>query len=249
MTPDPVTIKRKFQRSPNYPLVSLGEALGKLKVIYDHEKRSKAPFTVILKHLGYGEQRGGVGGRTLSTLIQYGLLDQNRGECWISDLGYTLLHFPESSSEMEAALKEAAQNPTLFRELLATYKDGLPSDDTMRSYLIKRGFNPAKTEGFIRVFRDTVGLAKATPGVYDVPETEEQQMPTLESPAGSSSSQGQPGRTTIPGTHVFTWTLSIPRNVRAELRLSGNELKIEDVRRLKKQIESLEEAFQDSKEN
>ena len=233
--------KRKLQRSPNYPFISLGEALGKLQVIYQNEKRSKAPYTVILKHLGYGEQRGGVGGRTLSTLIQYGLLEQHGGECWVSDLGYTLLHFPESSPEREAAMKEAARKPTLFRELFATYKDGLPSDDTLRSYLIKRGFNPAKTGNFIRVFRDTIGLAKVTPDVYDVPSGEVSEMPA---PEGQHGSQIAPPSTGAE-VQVFSWALSQPRKVRAELKLIGREFRKEDIERLKKHLDLLEESFSD----
>jgi hypothetical protein len=233
--------KRKVQRSPNYPLISLGEALGKLQVIYQHEKRSKAPYTVILKHLGYREQRGGVGGRTLSSLIQYGLLEQSRGECWVSDLGYTLLHYPETSPERGKALKEAAEKPTLFREILATYVDSLPSDDTLRSYLIKRGFNPSMTDRFIQVFRDTIQLAKVTADVYNVPSSEIGEMPPME---GQSAD-----RTTSPTlaseVQVYSWALSQPRRVRAELKLIGRELRKEDIERLKKHLDLLEESFSD----
>jgi hypothetical protein len=237
--------KRKVQRSPNYPFISLGEALGKLQTVYEQEKRSRTSYTVILKHLGYREERGGVGGRTLSALIQYGLLDQQGGECWVSDLGYQLLHFPESSPERENALRQAAQKPALFRELLAAYKDGLPSDDTLRTYLLKKGFNPTKTSDFIQVFRETISLAKLTRGVYDVSAEEGQKM---DSQPNSMDTKGvQP----IGGSDVrlYSWALSIPRNVRAELKLFGRDLRQEDIRRLKKQLELLEEALLDSGAN
>jgi len=44
--------------------------------------------------------------------------------------------------------------------------------------------------------------------------------------------------------NAWTWTLSIPRNVRAELKIAGDVTR-DDVRRLKKQIEFLEESFEE----
>jgi hypothetical protein len=46
--------------------------------------------------------------------------------------------------------------------------------------------------------------------------------------------------------NVWTWTLSIPRNIKAELRIQG-DLKKGDLERLKKQIEFLEESLEDTK--
>lgn len=237
--PASTAAKRKIQRSPNSPFISLSEALGKLQVVYQHEKRAHAPYSVILGHLGYREQRGGVGGRTLSSLIQYGLLEQSRGECWISDLGYTLLHYPETSPERIKALKDAAEKPTLFREILATYGDSIPSDATLREYLLKRGFNPGMTDRFIQVFRDTIELAKVTRDVYDVPESGKQE---------AAGMQGQEVNREMPiaaGSEVqtYSWPLSQPRKVRAELRLIGREFRREDIERLKKHLDLLEESF------
>lgn len=42
----------------------------------------------------------------------------------------------------------------------------------------------------------------------------------------------------------WTWTLSVPRSVNAELRIAGTPTKA-DIGRLKKQIEFLEGAFED----
>jgi len=189
--------------------------------------------------LGYREQRGGVGGRTLSSLIQYGLLEQSRGECWVSDLGYTLLHFPENSPERVKALKEAAEKPTLFREILATYVDSIPSDDTLRSYLIKRGFNPAMIDRFIQVFRDTIEFAKVTRDVYNVSPMQ------LGDALGVDVQQpDHPGISSAGNEiQVYSWPLSQPRKVRAELKLIGREFRKEDIERLKKHLDLLEESF------
>ncbi|HEV2987140.1 MAG TPA: hypothetical protein VG759_01765 [Candidatus Angelobacter sp.] len=48
-------------------------------------------------------------------------------------------------------------------------------------------------------------------------------------------------------SNAWTWTLSMPRNVKAELRIAGEVTKA-DIARLKKQIEFLEESFEDGTE-
>jgi len=71
-------------------------------------------------------------------------------------------------------------------------------------------------------------------------------MPTT----SSSSSEAGAVRSTQPQAlaashpNAWIWTLSIPRNVRAELKIAGDVTR-DDVRRLKKQIEFLEESFED----
>lgn len=43
----------------------------------------------------------------------------------------------------------------------------------------------------------------------------------------------------------FTWTLSVPRAVHAELRIHGTEIRKADVARLRKQLDFLEESFEE----
>ncbi len=240
--------KRRLLRSPNYPAVSLGEAIARAKIIYDHEKKAETTAGVILKHLGYGEQASGAGGRALSALKQYGLLEEHSGNYRVSEAAFTLLHYPEGSPEREAALKGAAQKPALFRELLAAYKDGLPSDATLKSYLMRKGFNPTSIDPFIRIFRQTIELAKLTPGQYDGMEELMGEEPTMPNAEEQTPTQFKTPSSPIstPEMRLFSWHLSIPRNVRAELRLYGRDFRREDVERLKKQLELLEEAFEET---
>jgi len=239
--------KKTVLRSPNYPAISLEEAISKAHVVYQHEKRAATAAGVILKHLGYREERGGLGGRILSALRQYGLLEDKGGDYRISDLANNLLHLSENSEERQAAVREAAQKPNIFREILSIYPDGLPSDETLKNFLIsKKGFNPDSVDRFVRVFRGTIELAKLTGGQYTGREEEgekEGAMPEVH----EDQDRTQP-RSSSPAAAVqtYSWALSIPRNVRAELRLYGQDLRREDVDTLKKYLELLEVAFQAS---
>jgi len=236
-------------RSPNYPMYALEEAIAKMKVIYQHEKRNFTTGAVIQKHLGYKEG-GSLGGRALSALKQYGLVEERSGTYGLSEKGFLFTYAEENSPERAIALREVALKPQVFKELIDTYPSGLPSDATLKAHLIgKKGFNPTAVDDFIRIFRETISLAKVVPGEYtsSQPGEEAGKGEDMETQTSGAPISGQPGKPL--GVHLFTWSLSIPRNVRAELRLIGSDLRVEDVRRLKKQIESLEEAFQDSEEN
>ena len=244
--------RRALHRSPNYPAFSLEEAISKARTVYEMERRAWTTAGVIQKHLGY-QKPSGTGGRALSALRQYGLLDDQSGKYRISESAYHLLVLPESEPAWIGAVKQAAQKPVIFAELMAEYVGGLPSDDTLRTVLItQRRFNPASVPDFIRIFRRTVEYAARLgpdAGAADsaaLPIAEESHagelpvFPTLPNvPSAAGAKQGE---------RSYAWPLSIPRNIRAELKITGDELRASDIERLKKQIDLLLEALAEDPE-
>jgi hypothetical protein len=156
-TESPDKHKRATHRSPSYPMFSLAQAIDKARVIYDNCKRSYTTPDAIAKLLGFSQHIGGPGGRTMSALRQYGLLEESGGKSRISDRAYTLTQFPSDSPERIQAIKAAIREPSLFRELLTEFSDGV-SDTILNSNLLRRGFNPDVISDVIRVFRETIAL-------------------------------------------------------------------------------------------
>jgi hypothetical protein len=150
--------KKAMHRSPSYPVFSLAEAIEKVRVIYSEDKRVFTTPDVIAKHLGFSHHIGGPGGRVMSALRQYGLLEESAGKSRISERAYTLIQYPIDSTERKQAVKAAIREPNLFRELLADFGDSVPSDAALHSNLLKRGFNPEFISDVIRVFRETMAL-------------------------------------------------------------------------------------------
>jgi hypothetical protein len=150
--------KRSVHRSPGYPMFSLREAIEKIRVLYDKEKRSFTTPDVIAKHLGFSQSVGGPGGRAMSALRQYGLLDEMQGRCKISDSGYILTQYQPDAPERIQAIKTAIRQPNLFSDLLNEYADNIPSDATLHADLLRRGFNPSVIPDVIKIFRDTIAL-------------------------------------------------------------------------------------------
>ncbi|MGA2711663.1 MAG: hypothetical protein ABSG41_01035 [Bryobacteraceae bacterium] len=173
--------KRKVHRSPSYPAFSLVEAISKAGAVYAAEKRTATTGDVIASHMGYSAAAG-PGGRAVSALRQYGLIEETEGKYRLSDLGYTLVHYEHESAEWRAAVAEAARRPTLFRELLEEYPDGLPSDGTLRNNLLKREFNPGSIQDVVSIFRGTMELADSTGASYTESGQTETTMATASAP-------------------------------------------------------------------
>jgi hypothetical protein len=161
--------KRKVHRSPGYPLFDLAEAIQKAEAVYKAEKRTATTPEVIASHMGYS-QATGLGGRAVSALRQYGLIEESSGQYRISDLSYTLIHFDHGSNEWRQAVVEAAKRPILFKELAEKYQNDVSSDATLRNELLNRGFNPTAVSDVITIFRNTMSLAGQAEGSYTVAE-------------------------------------------------------------------------------
>jgi hypothetical protein len=152
------------QRSPNYPMWGLNEAKTLLDKLYVKEKRGEFPPESVTGAWGYKSFSGPVRAR-FSTMKHYGLIDQKKGAgAKLSERALTLVLRNPASMEYKAALKEAALEPSLFREY---YEQGRiqSSDDTLKHDLIvNRRFTDNGADDFIKAFRDTMAFAGLTEG-------------------------------------------------------------------------------------
>ena len=77
----------------------------------------------------------------------------------MSDLGLTLALREESSREYMDALRSAALNPPLFKEIYETRRES--SDDALIYHLIReRAFTKDGAERFVRAYRNTIVFAR-----------------------------------------------------------------------------------------
>lgn len=145
-------------RSPNYPSMSLGDAVKKVAQVFEKEQQHPMDREVLMKGLGYA----GVNGASLSAISavqKYGLVDHIGEDYKVSDRALAVLH-PHSQDEKASALREAALLPSLFAELHEQFSGSIPSDDNLRSYLIRRGFATGAITGVIGSFRETMQYVK-----------------------------------------------------------------------------------------
>lgn len=195
--------KKQIIRSPKYPIITLPDALNKAKIIYNHDKRAGTTAEVIYSHLGF-KKKTGPAGRILSALRQYGLLDRKGNTYHISDRAWKIFILPEGDPEREKLIRDAAIRPLLFKELVAQYPDGLPSDATIRSYLIiHKGFNENTVSQFLKVFKAALDIAKPfeegyTTDASDVEDDEDTEEDEQEMTTPAAEMRGQGGRSSAP---------------------------------------------------
>ena len=168
-------------RSPNYPIVGLVKAIELADRIFKSEHTHKAAPEVMAKALGYSGLNGKSMG-ILSALKKYGLLEEVGKEVKISEDALIILVEPKESLERKKAIMQAAFMPALFSELRKQYGDALPSDENMRSYLLRNGFSPTSVDSPIRAYRETIGLVNDISSGYNDP---------LEDEGGASMDQAQ----------------------------------------------------------
>jgi hypothetical protein len=242
------------QRSPNYPAIGLSDAVEAVKAIHDKERRTAVPAAVVAKALGYSSLSGPVRVK-IAALKKYGLMegDDASGGFRVSELALHIL-FPANGEQESASRIEAALKPELFADLYAAFKEG--SDEAIRSYLItKLAFSPGGAKQAIAAFRDTLAFSGLVKSEYNASDMSDKQQAAKSGPAHNVASPSFAGFSfpnaassahAVPN-NAWTWTLSIPRNVKAELRIAGDVTKA-DMVRLKKQIEFLESSFDEETE-
>ena len=240
-------------RSPNYPAIGLRDAVEAARIIYDKEKRTQVSGDVIAGSLGYSSLSGPA--RTkISALKKYALLegDERKG-MRLTDLAVRIL-YPNGPKDEIASLQEAALNPELFQLLYNDFRDG--SDGAILSHLInKMDFAPHGAKQLIASFRDTYAYAGLNQKEYNNSETsDKEEAQTMQTHSSSASpvdtfvqsdafkNFSSQGASAPASQNAWTWTLSMPRSVRAELHIVGTPTKA-DIGRLKKQIDALEESF------
>lgn len=151
-------------RGPSYPIASLQAAVTRVRKLFDLEGRTLVHASVAVDHWGYSAKSSG-GRQMIATLLQYGLIrDEGSGEqrsVAVSNLGLDILLHDEGSNERFAALRTAARSPKLFADILATYAAGLPSDTSLKRFLIMdRNVTKDAVDGVLKNFRDTISYAK-----------------------------------------------------------------------------------------
>ena len=229
------------QRSPNYPALGLSEAVTLIRQVYDKEKRSQSASEIVAKALGYSGLSGNVRVK-IATLKKYGLLDGDEKKgLRVSDLAMQIL-YPENGLSHSDGLKKAALSPALFQMIYTEKKEA--SDGALVNHLVsKLDFSATGATQAIASYRDAIKTSGLDVFGYNEDETPSQaEAPIMQSESQSASAASPQAATT--GLITWTWPLSIPRNVKAELRITG-ALQKGDIARLKKQVESLEEAFED----
>jgi len=97
----------------------------------------------------------------LAALKKFGLIVESNGRMVPTQRAIEIVNLKENDPRRIQALKEAALEPAIYRELIDQHREtGWPSDDVLESELITyRNFNPNAVAGFVKDLKDTLDYA------------------------------------------------------------------------------------------
>jgi hypothetical protein len=260
--------KKPRHRSPAYPTIGLKEAVQRVAKLYEEDGKAGAPPEIAAVHIGFSKPHGQAMS-ALAALKKFGLLSESNGRLCPSQRSIEIINLPASDPRKKKALRDAVVSPDIYRELIEAHKQsGWPKNDVLESELITyRNFNPNSVKGFVSDLMDSLEFA----GLSDLAALElteedamhqqtakpEQEAPTFVPVLPTPVHGGQPPLTAVQPPEsgqrnqaLLTQTLvvSIPRNFKVDIGVRGDEIKKEDLAKIKSQfnrwIEGLEEAFE-----
>jgi hypothetical protein len=153
-------------RSPQYPIIGLKEAIEKARLVWQRDYTNELPRDVIASHMGYS----GLNGKSLgllSTVGKFGLLEGRGDKTRVTDLAVQIFAHEAGTPERIAAIRTAAEEPALFKEIATKFAGRSPSDQALKAFLVTRGFTHGGVDAVIRSFRDTEGFVQSEVGSYD----------------------------------------------------------------------------------
>ena len=183
----------KRVRSPNYPSISLPDAIRRLETLFGSIQQHYAPREVVLAGIGYAKAHG-ASLTALSAMGKYGLLDRQGEEYKVSERGLMILH-PETEDERHTAISEAAQEPRLFADIHERFPGGTTNDDLLRSYLVRRGFGQSALVNVLQSYRETMEFVDSE-AARDRGAGDEQNQPD-DAPADSTGSRETTSGSTV----------------------------------------------------
>lgn len=154
-------------RSPTYPQLSIDQALERARQIYEHARIHAVPPIEVHKAWGYSSPNG-PGLVAISTLKEFALLDDNgRGAdrtLQLSKLAIKILRDEqEVSVDRNNAIREAASNPKIYKQLLEKYNNELPPGKGVieTELKINLGFSDKAAPKVVEKLRDTLAYCES----------------------------------------------------------------------------------------
>lgn len=266
-TPQP-KVKGTKLRSPAYPGINLETAIKRADGLYKKERRNAVPFSVAVSHWGFGAKSSG-GLVTVAAMKSFGLLeDVERGPAGrvvkLTDLAYQiLLDERPDSADRAASIKRAALMPKIHAGIWEKYgTTSEVSDANLKHDLVfSSKFNENTVDEFIKEYKETIRYAKLSDSDSisvgaedkddgsDGEETEESMLVEETRTKTVTPSAIPPSAKDAKALLSQALVVSIPRNFRVDINVRGDELRREDLDKIKSQfnrwIEGLEEAFEE----
>lgn len=217
------TKKPKTGRSPAYPFIPIDKALNQARALYQTEGKYAVPMASAFRAWGYGEKSSG-GRQTLAALRYFGLIEvagegDSRQVKVSQEALRVLLDTREDDTERRALVRKMAMRPSIHQQIFLKYREGLPSDATVRHFLVfDHDYNEGAAQELLEEYKATATYAGLYQPSGDIDESQvedggdPEDLPEDESPG--SGGKGVPTAAKNPPA---------PQKPQAEYRLMESE--------------------------
>lgn len=141
-------------QSPGYPNYPLAKAISQISKIFNSDRTNPIGRDVAARHIGYGGITGS-SDKALATLVHYGLSEKaGKGQVKVTQTAVDILH-PDKPETKRKALRKAAFNPAVFQRINESFSDGMPSEEALRSWLMRENFLDRAVNPVIKAYLET----------------------------------------------------------------------------------------------
>jgi hypothetical protein len=214
-------VKKKRHRSPNFPAISLKEAIDRAGQLYEKYKINEVPVGLAHEMWGY-KAFGSQGTQVVAALSSFGLIEgdgeSKSRKIHLNDNAY---HIIQNGCDRSAKLMESVWSPAIYSELLTKYSQGGFHAGIIRHYLVlereEGKFNPQSVDDFVANFLESLDFA----GICENDKNKETE--TSATAVAMTASQTSPATTqswaATPATQAGATTkstMSLPANMKQE---------------------------------
>lgn len=153
-------------RSPNYPQMNIVQAIDRVKKVYAEEHTHSVPDQSIAAALGYSSLNG-TSKVVLSSLKKFGLLVSSGDGFRVSQDAMAIIELPLDDPTRIVALHKSGLRPPVFKQIYEKYGTDLPSDASLRHYLVGLGFESDAANQVIRFYKETMSFLSNQGAIKD----------------------------------------------------------------------------------
>lgn len=146
-------------RSPGYPSISLRQAIELVSKLYSHNRQNVTDREAAVKDLGYKGMTG-QSTKILADLAHYDLVERaGKGGLRVTDTAARIIAYQDLDEKRDSLL-EAAYSPGLFADIKEQWPDGFVSENSLRSFLMRKGFASVAVQPAMKAYYETYDLLR-----------------------------------------------------------------------------------------
>lgn len=152
-------------RSPAHPDASLERAIELVGKLHARVRSNSVDRETAVREMGYSGMTG-ASGKTLANLVHFGLIAKaGKGGVRVTERAVDILH-PKTPEDRRRALAQAGMTPAFYQGVRREFADGVPTENWLRSLMMRENFSDAAIAPAISAFLETVSFLQKE-GAYE----------------------------------------------------------------------------------